>query len=63
MKYNEKYPEALPGDEPEPGVVKTTLAEKCSICGEKTCWLDLDMKIHLCSDKCSLKAWRRIWGK
>ena len=55
MKFDEVYPDAMPGVPPAPNVVPVLREEQvrpCSVCGEPTRWFHRELILHVCSEEC-----------
>ena len=57
MLYSEKYPNAKPSQEVEPGVFVARVAGRCFCCKTKTVFHDLDFQAYFCSEICLKKIW------
>jgi len=59
MTYDDKYPHANDGDQPEGEDVFRGKGEpgKCWMCEHPTAWIDLSFQTYLCSEECSKAAW------
>ena len=54
VKFDDKHPNAAPYDVPEPGILKGKFKKPCTACGVTTPWMDLDLGVTVCSERCLL---------
>ena len=53
MKYEDKYPEAKPGEIYESGnYIVSKHRDNCYICGSLTRFVDMNSEAHICSEEC-----------
>jgi hypothetical protein len=52
MKFDDRFPDAQPGDQPVPDIVKTAKSFPCWNCKEETSWVEINFGVSLCSEEC-----------
>ncbi len=60
MKFDEKYPSALPNIEHNfegSTVFKVKGSGECAVCHTQTSWCDLSFECFVCSEECDRKMW------
>ena len=56
MMYDEKHPDAEPGIQSEPHIVKSVQPSQvrpCKVCGDETRWFHRVFIKHVCSEECT----------
>lgn len=49
MHYDILYPNALPGQMPEPGLIRKSEYMPCNFCNNPTQWMDEKSKLYVCT--------------
>jgi len=55
MKFDIKYPNGIPLDDPESSLLKRSAWGTCEICGSPTRWWDVGFDVPVCSETCLSK--------